>query len=392
MSKHYCIFSAQFYPHVGGVERYTLYLSRKLIKAGNKVTVVASNTGDLKSEEIKDGIQIYRLPCYDLLGGRYPVFKKNKEFKKVDRLVKEGNYDFVIINTRFYLHSLYGAKFAKRKEIPSIVIEHGTSHLSVNNRLFDTLGGWYEHFLTFLLKKNCKNYYGVSKACCEWSGHFHIESKGTLYNAVEIEEFRQVLDESQIDYRREYNIPSDAKIIAFTGRLIPEKGIRQLVSAVREINRAGEEKQRPPIWLLIAGDGPLKDELQKMADAYTIQVGQIDFEHIVKLLDASDIFCLPSDSEGFPTSVLEAVACRCFVITTYRGGAKELIIDDSYGIIMEDNTTESVRAHLEKVLDDDVYRTDAEDKSYDRLVRYFTWDATAEKVMQIAAEMNGEKE
>ena len=36
MSKHYCIFSAQYYPHVGGVERYTLYLSRKLIAAGKR--------------------------------------------------------------------------------------------------------------------------------------------------------------------------------------------------------------------------------------------------------------------------------------------------------------------------------------------------------------------
>ena len=42
MSKDYCIFSAQYYPHVGGVERYTLYLSRKLIAAGNKVTIVTS--------------------------------------------------------------------------------------------------------------------------------------------------------------------------------------------------------------------------------------------------------------------------------------------------------------------------------------------------------------
>ena len=172
MSKQYCIFSAQYYPHVGGVERYTLYLSRKLIEAGNKVTIVTSNTGSLSGDEVQDNIQIYRLPCYDLLHGRYPVFKKNQEFKRVEKLLREQQYDFVIINTRFYLHSLYGAKFAKSRGIPAIVIEHGTSHLSVNNKLFDTVGGWYEHFLTFLLKKYCKNYYGVSGACCEWSDTF----------------------------------------------------------------------------------------------------------------------------------------------------------------------------------------------------------------------------
>lgn len=134
----------------------------------------------------------------------------------------------MIINTRFYLHSLYGAKFAKSKGIPSIVIEHGTSHLSVNNKLFDTVGGWYEHFLTFLLKKYCDDYYGVSEACCEWSGHFHIKSKGTLYNAVEIEEFQRILKESDIDYRKEYEIPNEAKVISFTGRLIPEKELNSL--------------------------------------------------------------------------------------------------------------------------------------------------------------------
>ena len=377
MSKDYCIFSAQYYPHVGGVERYTLYLSRKLIAAGNKVTIVTSNTGNLSGDEIQEGIQIYRLPCYDLLGGRYPVFKKNKEFKKVEKLIRMNQYDLVIINTRFYLHSLYGAKFAKSKGIPSIVIEHGTSHLSVNNKLFDTVGGWYEHFLTFLLKKYCNDYYGVSEACCEWSGHFHIKSKGTLYNAVEIEEFQRILKEPDIDYRKEYGIPSGAKVISFTGRLIPEKGIKN---------------GQIPVYLMIAGDGPLYQELLEMSDQYTILTGQIDFEHIVKILDASDIFCLPSDSEGFPTSVLEAVACKCFVITTYRGGAKELLIDEQYGIIMRDNTVESIQKNLEKVIEDDAYRTQAECKSYDRLVKYFTWDATAEKVMQIAKDMNGEKE
>ena len=75
---------------------------------------------------------------------------------------------------------------------------------------------------------------------------------------------------------------------------------------------------------MIAGDGILYQELIEMSDPYIILTGQVDFEHIVKILDASDIFCLPSDSEGFPTSVLEAVACKCFVITTYQGGSERV--------------------------------------------------------------------
>ena len=80
------------------------------------------------------------------------------------------------------------------------------------------------------------------------------------------------------------------------------------------------------------------------------------------------------------------------MITTYRGGAKELLIDEQYGIIMRDNTVESIQKNLEKVIEDDAYRTQAEGLNRHGEVKYFTWDATAEKVMQIAKDMNGEKE
>ena len=60
--------------------------------------------------------------------------------------------------------------------------------------------------------------------------------------------------------------------------------------------------------------------------------------------------------------------------------------------VTTDFKSDTIVINLEKVIEDDAYRTQAECKSYDRLVKYFTWDATAEKVMQIAKDMNGEKE
>ena len=75
-------------------------------------------------------------------------------------------------------------------------------------------------------------------------------------------------------------------------------------------------------------------------------MGQVTFEEVVSLLKVSDIFCLPSVSEGMPTSVMEAIACHNFVITTERGGAKEIIADDSYGIILENNKKDLVEKAL----------------------------------------------
>ena len=64
MGKKYCIFSAQYLPTVGGVERDTYTVAKKLIKKGNEVVVVTSNVDNLKEYEVtEEGIEIYRLPC-----------------------------------------------------------------------------------------------------------------------------------------------------------------------------------------------------------------------------------------------------------------------------------------------------------------------------------------
>ena len=59
---------------------------------------------------------------------------------------------------------------------------------------------------------------------------------------------------------------------------------------------------------MIAGDGILYQELIEMSDPYIILTGQVDFEHIVKILDASDIFCLPSDGKVFAPLELPGLA------------------------------------------------------------------------------------
>ena len=63
LKKRYCIFAAQYFPHLGGVERYTYNLARKLIEEGNEVIIVTSNVYRIKAYERVDGIPVYRLPC-----------------------------------------------------------------------------------------------------------------------------------------------------------------------------------------------------------------------------------------------------------------------------------------------------------------------------------------
>ena len=254
-------------------------------------------------------------------------------------------------------------------------MEHGTTHLSVNNKVFDLLGQVWEHFITVILKHYCKEFYGVSLAACSWSGHFNIKSKGVLYNSIDLSEIESLMEEPVCSYKKELNIPENATVITFTGRILPEKGVPQLIEAVKQLNREN-------VYLLVAGDGPLFEELK---DKYSkaIFLGRLDFAHVIALLKESDIFCLPSVSEGFSTSVLEAVAARNFIITTKTGGTKELICEKKYGIIMDGNTVEEVIDALKTAIDDTEYRLSATKNAYERLKENFIWSKTAQKLERI---------
>lgn len=375
-----CIFSANYLPNIGGIERYTYYSSKELAKRGHSVTIVTSNLYNLPSKEVsEDGVKILRYDCINLIGGRFPVFKHNKLQKEIDKEVIGSKPDLIIANARFYFHSLHAMKLAKKHGVRCICIEHGTMHLTVNNNFFDYLGEKFEHFLTWIDKKYCKEYYGVSKAACEWSGHFGIKSKGTLYNSIDADEIDEMLKTPVIDYKRELGLEDDTTVISYTGRMIPEKGVDALLYAFSNI----ENKN---CALILAGDGPLYDEIKAKNIKSVYQLGKIDFEHVIALLKATDIFCLASRSEGFSTAVLEAVAARCYVITTKTGGTKELISGGEYGTLMDSNSPEEVFSALNDAVNHPEKRKKAIDNAYLRLIDNFTWKKTVDKLIDIIKE------
>lgn len=376
--RKYCIFSAQFLPHMGGVERYTYYMAKELIARGNQVVVVTNNTTESAEYEEMEGIQVYRFPCYPVIDGRFPIPKCNKTFRKINRILQQKEFDLVIINARFYLHSLYGARYAKKNGIPCICIEHGTSHLSVHNSILDKIGALYEHFHTWILKHYCRDYYGVSKACTEWSAHFHIKSKGVLYNSIDLREIEDLRSHKKNNYREKYHIPKDAVVITFTGRLLKEKGLPSLLKVMESFIR-----ERDDIYLLIAGDGDMREEIERRKTDHIILLGKLGFQEIVTLLDESDIFCLPSFSEGFSTSILEAVACKCYVVTTARGGAKELLISDEYGCVIPNNQEDVLYQALKESINAREKRERAVELTFCRLKENFIWEKVVDQVEKI---------
>lgn len=124
-------------------------------------------------------------------------------------------------------------------------------------------------------------------------------------------------------------------IVTFTGRLLKEKGIFEFLESARRLT--GKKNNYK---FIIAGwfdfNNPsciLQDQLKKhLINDRIIYLGGIN--EVRELLYLTDIFVLPTYREGFPRSVLEAMAMGVAVITTDVPGARESIIDDYNGLIV----------------------------------------------------------
>lgn len=374
MGKKYCIFTAQYLPNFGGVEQYTYNLAMKLIGRGNDVVIVTSCVEGEPIQKIEsNGLKIFRVQSLDLLNGRMPVALPFCQWKKIKKFLDTEKIDRIIVQTRLYLLSIMGMRYAYRKKIPFITIEHGTSYVGMSNKILQFFEIIYERILLCFAKKYCSVFGCVSKAGMEWLKELKIDSENVLYNSVDENRIHEYIADLQHVWRDELKINKDSIIISFTGRLIKEKGILQLVEAVSELQK---EKQ---VDLLIAGSGPLYDEIKNQNRKGIHLLGRLSQQDIMGLLDQSDVFCLPSDSEGFPTSVVEAVVCKCYVITAPYGGAKEIISSEKYGRVMKDNKKETIYENLKDVLEmSQQQRKVVVENAYNRFMNYFTWDNTCD--------------
>lgn len=379
--KNICIVSSQYLPHVGGVENYVNRFSKELVRLGHKVTIVTSSIDGCPNYEENNGRKVYRLPSLSLMEGRFPVLMPSKDLKEFNKIFKNSRFDVVLVNTRFYLISLYAVRLAKKSGVRCILLDHGTSHLNAGNAIVSKFGEWFEHGITWLDKLYCNEFAGVSGATLEWVEHFGIYSDKVLYNAVDEEEFAELKGLSKRNFRKELNIPEGDIIISFVGRLTVEKGVRELVHAMQSIL-----EKKTNVWLLLAGDGYLADEVAELKIEKVCLLGQLPMVDVVELLEESEIFCLPSVSEGFPTCVLEASMCNNYVITTYRGGAKELIISKEYGLILPDNNEKGLEVAILDVLEKEEYRQKAAECCKQRVLQNYTWKHTAKNFLNMLNE------
>lgn len=383
MAKTYCIFTAFYLPHVGGVEKYTANLARALVEGGDTVIIVTTASGaeDLLEEHPCEGLTVFRLPSFGLLGGRFPLPRKNAAYRKVRGVLRDASIDYVIVNTRFYLHSLEGLRLARVHCVKPILIEHGSAHLTMGGGLIDKAVEAYEHFSTFFVKRFRPDFYAVSKMGCSWLEHFGVVPCGVLSNSIDAGKFRSL--STRRDFREECGVVEGSLVCAFVGRFVPEKGIACILEAARML------QSRSDIAFFLAGDGPMRADVEEAKLSNLHYVGRLSEGDVAALLETADVFVLPSRSEGFSTSLLECAATSTPPIVTRVGGVDELVPTAEYGCVLSAASAGEVASCVERFADDAALAPSMGARLRRRAEGEFSWEATAVKVRAACVKANG---
>ena len=343
MALTYVIFSAQYPPHVGGIESFTRNMAYALTEKGARVIVVTNDTNSIGIDiETDCGVKVLRLSCFPFVDGRFPVAKHDEKNRNLWKWLESQDVDGVLINARFYLHSIMGMKYARRKGLTPVVLDHGSAHLSFSSPYLDPFVRIYEHAITLRGKRYKPAYYGVSEKSAEWLRHFGITAKGVIPNAIDAEKYRNM--SSGRDFRDELGLSEDQLLVSYVGRFIPEKGIKSIIDASKS-----QRLINLGVHFVLAGDGPMSSAVEHAQGGSLHWVGRLSASDVSALLQQSNLLCLPTRSEGFSTILLEAAACGCPAVVTDVGGARELIPSSEYGTIIESMSTRSVEAAVYQI-------------------------------------------
>lgn len=365
-----CFFSTQYLPTPGGVERYTWNLARRAVAAGHRALVVTCSLPGLPDHEVDgDGIEIFRLPSWPVMGGRFPVLKPGAPAAAI----WAAKPDFCIIQTKMYPQSVWAARQCKRRGIPTLVLDHSTGYM-LNGGLVGLVGQCYEHFACWLIRRCGFPFYGVSQDVVRWLRTFGVQAAGVLPNAADPAALRREAASEPYDWRAALGVGAGQKLLLFIGRLIPEKGAVALADAVAEL---------PDCVLAVAGTGPDAPALEHRPRVHPL--GALPHAQVAALLTQADVYCMPTTyAEGFPTTLLEAAVLRCPIVTTRTAGTGELLPGPDYAIFLEDTHPATIRTALRTALDAPEAARARADAAGAVAENHFTWDVVFDTIITIA--------
>lgn len=184
-----------------------------------------------------------------------------------------------------------------------------------------------------------------------------ILNRGTC-NGIDVTRFdpSHINEVTRAQLQAKYHIKSDQIVIGYVGRLVRDKGIKELVDAFEIVHQEHPQTKLLLVGMLEQRDALAADTVQKININPDITcTGKVANEEIHNFYSLMNIFVLPSYREGFPTSVLEASSMKLPVLTTHATGCIDSIIDQQTGLFIDHNAQDIANRIIELIQNKNLY-------------------------------------
>ncbi len=310
---------------VGGISRVVHDLSHKLVNDGHEVTVVTYRDGNVPYIEDDDGVMVYRVDNFMISSNNLIDWTMQLNFNMIAKtgeiIAEKGSFD--VIHAHDWLVA-YAAKTLKAAyNIPLVSTIHATE-AGRNSGIRDEQQRYINDTEWMLTYESSEVIVNSNYMRSELQRLFGLpyEKINVIPNGVNLNMYEGI--EKDYDFRRRYAMDNE-KIILFMGRLVYEKGIQTLISAMPKVLDHYHDAK-----LLIAGKGGMIDELRNQVNYLGLGnkvyfTGYLGSKDVQKMYKCADVSVFPSTYEPFGIVALEAMLSGTPVVVSDVGGLNEIV-------------------------------------------------------------------
>jgi glycosyltransferase involved in cell wall biosynthesis len=370
-------FTTDYYPpHIGGgVEAVVSEVATRLAMSGHDVMVATLGRSDWPSVEVKRGVHIRRFPSIrlDRLTGM-EIAVSLHALSGIKRALEEFEPDLVNAHHQYFTTTPPALVAGRQLGIPTVL----TLHIAT----LDSFRGWrgslarlYGSTVGKGLVARADAVVAVSEAVARSVTKRPGQTVRVIPNGVDIERFHP-------DPTRE-----PGSRVVFVGRLIANKGPDIAIESFEMVR-----ERAPGATMTMVGDGPMADSLRRLVDERGLGEA-ITFlglqEDVSGILRQSDIFVRPSEVEGMPLTILEAMATGLPVVACDVGGVAEVVNAGVTGHVVAPGSARRVAGAILDLLTDKRKAVEMGAAGLRRVQGGFSWDATAAANLEVFQELVG---
>ncbi len=363
----------------GGIETKVWSLGNEFAREGHDVTIIGGQAR--LSRPYGDSIKTATFPYtprerFPELGRSFSFPKMAERFSlalgaQAREAVRRGHFDWVI------LHKPFDFFWPWLPGIPK------------STRFAFMSGGTDFMPLDRILVRKVKRLFACSYFNArQISDHFHRQVT-VVYNGVDTDKFAP--SPQRETWRLNYECAARDVLFGFAGRLVGLKGLNFVIRAL-----ASEPLINLPVRLLLAGDGPVRDELEQLSQSLGVAsrvsfLGPLEHASVACFYSACDVGVFPSISdEAFGISIAEAMSCGIPVIGSYIGGIPEVIGNDgSCGFLVPPNDPLALALRVREFALSPRLRLDSGRRARERILENFTWRRAAQSLLDGLSEIDG---